>query len=33
MCLEEEMRKIDDCDTDKFGSLDSSDRNVRYPRR
>ena len=30
--LKEEMREIDDCDMEGFGTLDSSDENDRYPR-
>ena len=28
-----EMRKIDECGMKKFGTLDSSEKNDRYPRR
>ena len=31
--LEEEMRKIDECDMDEFDTLDSSERNDGYRRR
>ena len=27
------MRKIDECDMDKFGTLDSIEKNDRYPGR
>ena len=31
--LEEEMRKLDDCDMGEFGRLESSEKNDRHPMR
>ena len=28
-----EMRKVDECGMEKFGTLDSSEKNHRYPTR
>ena len=31
--LEEETREVDECDMEDFDTLDSSEKNDRYPRR